>query len=147
MILPFLNRRPQYSRTFPQRRRIEVKLHQSVPNGTLRVVRASIDGQEINEQLVLRPQASHARFVGWLQDGTGAKRIRFTFPTGAQNDSVVTVGVFSATETEAGSKETRVPLPPPSATGESFSGPQVGSARYAHGEVVAFGSAQLRVER
>jgi hypothetical protein len=128
---------------------IEVRLHESVASGGLRVVRASIDGQEVNEQLVLGSRGtSSGRFVGWLQDATGAKRIRFTFPSTAGQESNVQVGVFAATEigTNGKGKATHVPLPPASACGESFEGPAVGAAQYALGEAVAVGCARLRAE-
>ena len=59
---------------------IEVRLSERTPppNGALRIVRATIDGVEINEQLVLRGGHGSTRFVGWLQDDSGAKRIHFT---------------------------------------------------------------------
>ena len=126
---------------------IEVKLRERTPSrgATLRVVRASIDGQEINEQLILTPPSTlSARFVGWLQDPTGAKRLRFTFPT--QGESSVQVGVFAATEAGGASgKAAQAPAPPPSATGASFAGPTVGSRRYVLGEPVAVGLARLKV--
>lgn len=122
---------------------IEVQLRESRPSSGLRIVRASIDGREINEQLVLRGGATSARFVGWLEDATGAKRIQFTFP--ASGDSTIQVGVFEATEV-GGKKggEGKVDQAPTSARGASFAGPLVGNAQFALGDPVAIGQAQLR---
>ena len=50
---------------------IDIALKQRVPRSGLRVVRASIDGREINEQVVLRGGSASARFCGWLEDPTG----------------------------------------------------------------------------
>ena len=75
---------------------IDIALKQRIPRGGLRIVRASIDGREINEQVVLRSGSGTARFCGWLEDASGAKRIQFAFPPSGQ--TVIQVGVFEATE-------------------------------------------------
>lgn len=132
---------------------IEVEVHElggssSEERGTL-VVRASIDNVEINEQLVLSPPRSSRRckFIGWLDDPTGAKRIKFTFPNHAFGESTIRVGVFRATPLEGGGgkgKDKAAMRPPPSAHGEVFAGPQVTDFRFAVGETVGVGSARLR---
>lgn len=124
---------------------IEVTVRQGAASseGT-RVVRASIDGTEINEQLVLRSSGS-AKFVGWLEDPTGRKRIHFTFPQ--RGEAQITVGVFLATEIGSGKdKMSDVSQAPVTATGAGFSGPLVGGARYALGEPIAAASARLRAD-
>ena len=97
---------------------------------------------------MLRPRDGGAsgRFVGWLEDATGAKRIHFTFPS--SGESTIQVGVFEANVAAGGSgkESATVPLPPVSARGESFSGPLVGSTRYTLGQPVAIGMAKLRAE-
>ena len=70
---------------------IDIALRHKIPRGELRVVRVSIDGREINEQVVLRSGSGTARFCGWMEDPSGAKRIQFTFPPNGQ--SVIQVGV------------------------------------------------------
>ena len=50
---------------------IDIALKPRVPRNGLRVVRASIDGREINEQVVLRSGSASARFCGWLEDPSG----------------------------------------------------------------------------
>jgi len=123
---------------------IQVTLHERTSaQGALRIVRATIDGEEVNEQLVLRDSSLSARFVGWLEDGTGAKRLHFTFPAN-DRESFITIGVFEATEVGAPGKQRATPSPPTSATGASFQGPTVGSARYTLGRPIAMGSARLR---
>lgn len=126
---------------------IAIKLREHAPPraGALRVVRCTIDGEEVNEQLVLRSSSATAaaRFVGWLQDETGAKRIHFTFPMN-DRESLIQVGVFEATEVGAAGKKRAAPSPPASATGASFEGPLVGSARYELGAPVAIGALRLR---
>ena len=57
---------------------IDIALKQRVPRSGLRVVRASIDGREINEQVVLRSGSASARFCGWLEDPTGDPQPRST---------------------------------------------------------------------
>ena len=122
---------------------IEVHLKESRPNSSgVRIVRASIDGREINEQLVLRGGSTSARFVGWLEDATGAKRIQFTFPP--SGDATIQVGVFEATEVGKKGGEGKVDQAPTSARGASFAGPLVGSAQFALGDPVAIGQARLR---
>ena len=54
---------------------IEVTLNESPTSAAQRVVRASIDGHEIQEQLVVVPH-SPVTFIGWLEDVTGSKRIK-----------------------------------------------------------------------
>mmetsp|Transcript_19441 Transcript_19441/g.48937 ORF Transcript_19441/g.48937 Transcript_19441/m.48937 type:complete len:187 (+) Transcript_19441:50-610(+) len=115
---------------------IDIALKQRVPRSGLRVVRASIDGREINEQVVLRGGSASARFCGWLEDPTGAKRVQFAFPPSGQ--SVVQVGVFEATEaSKQVGAAAKVHPPPPAAGGASFAGPQVGQGEYVLGEPVA----------
>ena len=126
---------------------IDVTLHQRFPKNAQRVVRASIDGREINEQIVLFGGSSgKAHFVGWLEDSTGAKRIQFTFPP--SGESTVTVGVFEATE--SGSKSGRgagkVHQAPQTASGASFAGPTVGDGTFVLGEPVAAGLVRLRAQ-
>ena len=110
------------------------------------VVRGSIDGHEINEQLVLRGGSKKARFVGWLQDPTGAKRIRFTAPARSGETSLVQIAVFAATELQNPGKASVLPQAPTTAMGATFSGPTVGNARFALGEPVGLGMAQLRAD-
>ena len=121
---------------------IEVLLRESRPSSGVHIVRASIDGREINEQLVLQGGATSARFVGWLEDATGAKRIQFTF----RGDSTIQVGVFEAIEVGGGKTGGggKVDQAPTSARGASFAGPLVGSAKFALGDPVAIGQARLR---
>ena len=126
---------------------IEVNLRESRPNSSgVRIVRASIDGREINEQLVLRGGSKKARFVGWLQDPTGAKRIRFTAPARSGETSLVQIAVFAATELQNPGKASVLPQAPTTAMGATFSGPTVGNARFALGEPVGLGMAQLRAD-
>ena len=126
---------------------IDVTLHQRFPKNAQRIVRASIDGREINEQIVLFGGSSgKAHFVGWLEDATGAKRVQFTFPP--SGESTVTVGVFEATE--SGSKSDRgagkVHQAPQTASGASFAGPTVGDGAFVLGEPVAAGLVRLRAQ-
>ena len=111
----------------------------------LRVVRATIDGVEVNEQLLLRSSSSTARFVGWLEDATGAKRLKFTFPAEAGGASAITVGVFEATAA-GGAGKASVSRPPAAARGASFSGPTVSSESYTLGAPVAAAMLRLRAE-
>lgn len=53
---------------------IDIALRQRIPRDGLRIVRASIDGREINEQVVLRSGSGTARFCGWLEDASGDGR-------------------------------------------------------------------------
>ena len=110
----------------------------------LRIVRCTIDGAEVNEQLVLR-SSSTARFVGWLEDPTGAKRLKFTFPSEAGKVSAITIGVFDATANGAAGKAS-VSRPPAAARGASFSGPTVSSESFTLGEPVAAAMLRLRAE-
>ena len=48
--------------------------------------------------------SSTARFVGWLEDPTGAKRLKFTFPAEVGKVSAITIGVFDATANGAAGK-------------------------------------------
>jgi len=125
---------------------IEVTVRERAGASGLRVVRATIDGTEINEQLVLQAPGGTARFVGWLQDPTGAKRIRFTFPAEGGETSTVQVGVFAATEAGGKGKEAGSAQPPPTAVGDSFAGPRVSSTSYQLGEPIAAGMALLLSE-
>jgi len=130
---------------------IQISLHERVPViGAKRVVRATIDGTEVNEQLILRSSStSSAKFVGWLQDETGSKRIHFTFPT-HDRESLVQVGIFDATEhdSEKGKgKQRAAPSPPVTATGASFEGPLVGNSRFTLGAPVAIGALRLKAEQ
>jgi hypothetical protein len=63
---------------------IHVRVAASGSSGGHRVVRASVDGAEVNEQLILAPGCTSGKFVGWLEGGdlSGSKRIHFTFPRG-----------------------------------------------------------------
>ena len=127
---------------------IEVTLRERTPPraGALRVVRASIDADEVNEQLVLRSgQPSSAKFVGWLEDDSGAKRLHFTFPVN-DRESLIQISVFDATEVASAGKQRAGPRPPATAMGAAFQGPPVGRARYSLGEPVACGVARLRAE-
>jgi hypothetical protein len=125
---------------------VEIKLREHAPRaGALRVVRCTIDGTEVNEQLVLRSSSTAivGKFIGWLQDETGMKRIHFTFPTN-DRESLIQVGVFEATQIGAAGKKRAAPSPPASATGASFEGPLVDSARYELGAPVAIGTVRFR---
>ena len=122
---------------------IDINLREKQPSRGLRVVRASIDGKEINEQIILRgSSATSARFVGWLEDPTGAKRVQFTFPP--SGDMIVQVGVFEATELSKEGGSGKVDQVPPTAAGASFAGPLVGDGKFAVGEPVAAGIVRLR---
>ena len=110
----------------------------------MRIVRCTIDGAEVNEQLVLR-SSSTARFVGWLEDPTGAKRLKFTFPAEVGKVSAITIGVFDATANGAAGKA-NVSRPPAAARGASFSGPTVSSESFTLGEPVAAAMLRLRAE-
>ena len=123
---------------------IEVKVDAAPTNGSVYVVRGSIDGHEINEQIILRTGGRVAKFVGWLQDPTGAKRTRFTFP--ARGEAVVTIGVFTATELNQSGKSAKqhTPQPPANALGETFSGPLVGNSAFTIGQPVGAGMIRLR---
>ena len=127
---------------------IEVVLRERAPSrGACRVVRATIGGTEVNEQLVLLSGTnSSARFVGWLQDDTGAKRIRFTAPSSDREELIIQIAVFAATECSSAKGKERATSAPASAIGESFAGPLVGTKRYTIGEPVAIGSARLRAD-
>ena len=57
---------------------IDIALKKGIPRDGLRIVRASIDGREINEQVVLRSGSGTARFCGWLEDASGDRRRRST---------------------------------------------------------------------
>jgi len=122
---------------------IDITLRQTIPSNALRIVRASIDGREINEQIVIKGGSSgSARFVGWLEDATGAKRIQFTFPSG---ESTIQVGVFAATEaSKSGEGAGKVHGAPSSASGASFAGPLVGDSVFVLGEPITAGCVRLR---
>jgi len=132
---------------------IEVSIREvsgpSSATGPVRVVRASIDGIEVNEQLVMRPPRAKGKLVGWLEDATGAKRIKFTFPACAATTATIQVGVWSATplaseQSGRGKGKDSATRPPASARGEVFSGPVVTDARYAVGDPVGVASVRLR---
>ena len=113
--------------------------------GGRRVILASIDGREINEQLVLSAGDRHPlRFVGWLDSADGTKRIQFCFP--ATGEAVVQVGVFEATASGGSDKKGGMMRAPDAALGAGFQGPAVSNQAYTLGQPVAIGSARLRAE-
>ena len=91
---------------------------------------------------MLRKGGTSSRFVGWLEDPTGAKRVQFTFPQ--SGDSTVQVGVFEATLVSKAGGGGKVDAVPPTAAGASFAGPLVGNDQYALGDPVAVGLVRLR---
>ena len=114
-------------------------------DGGVRVVRASIDGVEINEQLVLRSNDRHPlRFLGWLDSADGTKRLQFTFPT--RGEAEIHVGVFEASEPASADKKGSgaTMRAPDAATGRGFLGPAVTEERFVIGQPVAIGVARLR---
>ena len=104
----------------------------------LRIVRCTIDGAEVNEQLVLR--SVDRAFVGWLRSAA-----KFTFPTEVGKVSAITIGVFDATANGPAGKAS-VSRPPAAARGASFSGPTVSSESFTLGEPVAAAMLRLRAE-
>ena len=110
-------------------------------------MRASINGHEINEQLLLKGSKMKSSFLGWLESHDGTKRVKFTFPVNPRETHTVQVGVFEASPAEPASKAAEGAARPPSiANGESFSGPPVSNARFLLGEPVAIAQVQLRAE-
>ena len=112
--------------------------------GAMRVVRASIGGVEINEQLVIRAgnERQTVRFVGWLDSPDGTKRIHFTFPTSGETE--IQVGIFDATPAAPASSKADIFQAPQAAVGQGFQGPAVSSERFTLGQPVAIGRARLR---
>ena len=110
----------------------------------VRVVRASIDGVEINEQLVLRHgDRQPVRFLGWLDSADGTKRLQFTFPV--RGEAEIRVGVFEASEAASSDKKSGATMrAPDAAVGRGFLGPAVTDERFLLGQPVAVGVARLR---
>lgn len=123
---------------------IEVVLMESTrPSSSLRVVRASINGTEINEQLILKGGGERVKFVGWLDSPDGTKRVHFTFP--ASGEITIQVGIFEATAAAGGDgKKGGATSAPAFAQGNGFRGPQVSTAQFVIGEPVAIAAAKLR---
>lgn len=127
---------------------VEVTVHESTPTTALRVIRGSIGGQEINEQLIFGTSRSPVRFVGWLESPDGTKRCKFTFPAEAEAEVLVQVAVLEATAIGGDDKASMAasPRPPRSHAGDSFAGPKVSNARFTLGAPLALGMARLRAQ-
>lgn len=114
--------------------------------GALLVVRASIGGVEINEQLIVRAGDGRqtVKFIGWLDSPDGTKRIKFTFP--ASGETQIQVGVFEGTSAGSGKDKQRDGgfAAPPVASGQGFEGPPVSMESVRLGQPVAIGVARLR---
>jgi hypothetical protein len=129
---------------------IEVTLREQRPPraGALRVVCCSIDEREVSEQIIVHsPDSAGGRFTGWLEDATGAKRLKFVFPATAGQTATIKVGVFEGTLDGTAAKASIMPPAPGTDVGASFAGPLVGTAVYKLGDIVAIGAVQLQAER
>ena len=126
---------------------IEVAFHEPQrPAGSLRIVRASINGVEINEQLVLRGRTARERFIGWLDSPDGTKRVHFTFPATAGETVTIQLGVFEAIASASGGKKGGAMSAPPTAMGQGFHGPPVSTEQYSLGQPLAIAEAKLRAQ-
>jgi len=117
--------------------------------GQMRVVRASLGGHEINEQLLLPRGGGSARFVGWLESADGTKRLQFLCPPTPGETVCIQVAVFEATSLGGGGKgkgEGGAGRPPGATAGDAFAGPAVSSERFELGQPVAIGQVRLRSE-
>ena len=86
--------------------------------------------------------SSTARFVGWLEDPTGAKRLKFV--PGDWKVSAIDWRLRRDGEWRGG--QGGVSRPPAAARGASFSGPTVSSESFTLGEPVAAAMLRLRAE-
>lgn len=121
----------------------------SPSRGQMRVVRASLGGHEINEQLLLPRGGGSARFVGWLESADGTKRLQFLCPPTPGETVCIQVAVFEATSLGGGGKgkgEGGAGRPPGATAGDAFAGPAVSSERFELGQPVAIGQVRLRSE-
>ena len=124
---------------------IEVQMRDSSAAQGLRVVRASIAGVEINEQLVMRKgDRGPVRFIGWLDSPDGTKRLKFCFP--ASGEVEIQVGVFEATAVGGKDGKSNFMRAPDAASGAGFSGPAVSMQSFTLGQPVAIGVARLRAD-